>query len=125
MKKTRQNCGKLQEGRVYLESWGRWASHGDTTRQIGLAESSLHLGRGTHSGIDTVGIAVDQALSALGDDYKRLAIMIYQHSLPNDEAMTRLGWSRMRFQKHLAAVKVAALVAMALSQPQGLIIAKK
>lgn len=106
----------MREATAYLEAWGRWASHGDIARQISLQPSTLRPKKSTHDGDEKAGIAVDEAISALGDDYKRLAILIYQHSLTNAEAMRTLGWSRMRFQKNLAAVKVAVIVANALAK---------
>ena len=103
-------------GSAYLESWGQWAKAGNTARNIGKIGSRLAIRRARHSGGDCCGLAVDRALAALGGDFKQLAILVYQLQLPNEVARDRLGWSAPTFEKKLACIKAAALVAIAFSQ---------
>ena len=102
---------------AYLESWGRWAAAGDVAHNIGLNGSTLDYGLAKHSGGDECGALVDRVLAALGEDFKRLAILQYQLQIKNEDARTKLGWSATTHEKNVACLKMAIKTAIIMTRP--------
>ena len=91
----------------YLETWGAWAASGDGAAGLGYGKNVLALGRGRSVPVDSVALAVESVLHVLSDEYRQIAVLVYQRRWPVGIARARIGLGISAFDMRIKALKLA------------------